>query len=719
MAIIQKIRDKYAKLAGGVIAVSLIAFVVNDAFNSNSGSIFGSSKALAKVDGSSVDPLEFDKRVREYNTVFSISNQNREMTDEIRAQISEQALRDLVNEKIIDKQLSKLGITISDKEMKDVVYGTTPSNIIMNYPVFTNPETGGFDPSRIKAYEEQLANPPAQVDLNALEKEREQWENYKSFAMHQYKMQRFNGLVNASMYSPKFMVDYKMAAQNEMASIRVVKVPATTIPDSEVPLTDADINSYVEKHKKRFELKEDMRGIDYVAFDVVPSTEDTNTAAESLAKLKQDLTVKSGDQLKDFVNTNSEDAYRDFYFTKSSLKSVYADTLLSQPVGTVVGPYIDGKSFVIAKITDRREMPDSVKAQHVLIQPTQQMNDSAAHKMADSLMLAIQSGAANFDSVARQFSADKQNSDKGGDLGYFAYGQMVPEFNDFTFMGKTGEIKVVKTQFGYHIVRINDQKNLQNGTKIAFITKSLYPSDATETEIYSKATEFASKYKGAKFEEGVTATKMQKREADQVRVQDFSIGGLGPAREIVRWMYDAKQGDVSEVLKVTSPNTRYIIAKLTNIQSKGTLKVNDAVKPELENIVRMEKKMDKIVEKYKSQTSLEAVAQAAGQPVLAADSFTNTVPYLASVGYEPKVVGYSFYKNAKVGSISPAIKGQDGVSYMVITQRVPKQANPNEAAVFQQQQMMEQQQMQRTIGNNLQEMLMRKANVKYYNDNIR
>ncbi|MGC4058853.1 MAG: peptidylprolyl isomerase [Chitinophagaceae bacterium] len=719
MAIIQKIRDKYAKLAGGVIAVSLIAFVVNDAFNSNSGSIFGSSKALAKVDGSSIDPLEFDKRVREYNTVFSISNQNREMTDEIRAQISEQALRDLVNEKIIDKQLSKLGITISDKEMKDVVYGTTPSNIIMNYPVFTNPETGGFDPSRIKAYEEQLANPPAQVDLNALEKEREQWENYKSFAMHQYKMQRFNGLVNASMYSPKFMVDYKMAAQNEMASIRVVKVPAATIPDSEVPLTDADINSYVEKHKKRFELKEDMRGIDYVAFDVVPSTEDTNTAAESLAKLKQDLTVKSGDQLKDFVNTNSEDAYRDFYFTKSSLKSVYADTLLSQPVGAVVGPYIDGKSFVIAKVTDRREMPDSVKAQHILIQPTQQMNDSAAHKMADSLMLAIQSGAANFDSLAHQFSADKQNSDKGGDLGYFAYGQMVPEFNDFTFMGKTGEMKVVKTQFGYHIVRINDQKNLQNGTKIAFITKSLYPSDATETEIYSKATEFASKYKGAKFEEGVTATKMQKREADQVRVQDFSIGGLGPAREIVRWMYDAKQGDVSEVLKVTSPNTRYIIAKLTNIQSKGTLKVNDAVKPELENIVRMEKKMDKIVEKYKSQTSLEAVAQAAGQPVLAADSFTNTVPYLASVGYEPKVVGYSFYKDAKVGSISPAIKGQDGVSYMVITQRVPKQANPNEAAVFQQQQMMEQQQMQRTIGNSLQEMMMRKANVKYYNDNIR
>lgn len=717
MAIIQKIRDKYAKLAGGVIAVSLIAFVLNDAFNSNSGSVFGSSKALAKVDGATIDPVEFDRRVREYNTVYTINSQGREMTDEVRAQINNQALRDLVNEKIIDAQLAKLGVIISEKELKDVVSAANPSNIIMNYPVFVNPETGGFDPSRIKAYEDQLANPPAQVDVNALEKEREQWENYKSFAQHQYKLQKFNGLINASMSSPKFLVDYKMAAQNEIASIRVVKVPATTIPDSEVPLTDADINKYLEKNRKRFELKEDMRGIDYVAFDVVPSTEDTNAAAEMLAKLKPELEAKSGDQLKDFVSANSENPYRDFYFTKATLKSVYADTLLSQAVGAVVGPFIEGKDFMLAKITDRRSMPDTVKAQHILIQPNQQMDDSAAHRMADSLKLAIQNGA-NFDSLARQFSADKQNSDRGGDLGYFGYGQMVPEFNDFVFLGTTGELKVVKTQFGYHVVRINEQKNMQTATKIAFVTKSLFPSDATESDIYTKATEFATRYHG-KFDEGVKASKQQQREADQIRVQDFVINGLGPAREVVRWMYDAKLGDMSEVLKVTYPNTRYVIAKLTNIQNKGALKVNDAIRPELESIVRQEKKMDKIVEKFKSQTTLEGIAQAAGQPIQSADSFTNTVPYLESIGYEPKVVGYAFNKNVKVGALNPAIKGQDAVSYMVVTQRAPKASNPNEAAVFQQQQMMEMQQQQRMIGNNLQEMMIRRANVKYYNDNIR
>lgn len=719
MAIIQKIRDKYAKVAGGVIAVSLIAFVLNDAFSGNSGSIFGNSASLAKVDGESIEPLEFDKRIREYDVVYTLSNPNKPITDEIRAQISEQALRDLVNEKIIDKQLKKLGITISAKEEKDLIYGSNPSMMVMQYPVFTNPETGMFDQSRIKMYEDQLANPPAGYDMTQIEKERENWDNFKSFVIHQSKLQKFNNLIGASMYSPKFMVDYKMASQSEMSSIRIVKVPSSVIPDSEVPLTDADINNYVTKHKKRFEIREETRGIDYVSFDVVPSKEDTLNAANALDKIKAEFTTTPASGMEVFVTRNSEEPYRDFYFTKSSFKSVYADTILSQPDGAVVGPFIDNNSFMMVKVMERRVLPDSVKAQHILIQPSQQMDDSAAHRLADSLKLAIEAGA-SFDSLALKYSVDKQNNAKGGDLGYFTYGTMVPEFNDFTFMGKTGDLKVVKSQFGYHVARINDQKNPQTATKLAIIVKSLFPSDVTETAVYARATEFATKYKGKAFADGVKAMNLQKREADNVRVQDFSVQGIGPSREVVRWMFNAKQDDVSEVLKVSYPGNRYIIAKLTNIQQKGMLKINDAVKPELENMVRAEKKAEKIAEKYKGQTSLEGIAQASGQAILSADSFTNTVPYLNNIGYEPKAIGYAFFKGAKIGAVAPPMKGQDGsVTFMVLTSRMPKVANPNEAAVFQQQQMMEQQQMQRTMGNSIQEMMMRKSKIKYNNDNIR
>lgn len=720
MAIIQKIRDKYAKVAGGVIAVSLIAFVLNDAFTSNSGSIFGSSTELAKVNGDAIEPIELDKRIREYNTVYTISNQGKQITDEVRDQIQEQAFKDLINEKIVDKQLKQLGIVVTAKEEKDLIYGANPSPMIMQYPVFTNPETGMFDAGRIKMYEDQLKAPPEGSDPNQIQKERENWDNYKSFVIHQSKLQKFNNLIGASLYSPKYMVDYKMAAQNEIASIQLVKVPTTVIPDSEAPITDADIDAYVAKHKKRFEIPQEIRGIDYVSFDVIPSKEDTATAKESLEKIKAELANTPNTGAADFVSKYSEQGFRDFYFTKKSFQSPYADSILNLPVGAVYGPYLENSAYLLVKVLEHRTMADSVKAQHILIQPSQKMDDSAAHKLADSLLAAIQTGGASFDSLALKYSVDNQNNQKGGDLGYFAYGSMVPEFNEFAFMNNTGDMKVVKTQFGYHIVRINDQKDMQTATKMAIVVKSLFPSDVTETAIYSKATEFASKYKdGKSFNDGIKALNLQKREADQVKVQDYSIQGMGSARELVRWMYNAKQDNVSEVIKLSSPNNRYIIAKLTNIQPKGTLKINAAVKPQIETIVRAEKKVEKIIEKYKNQTSLEAIAGLSGQPILKADSFTSTTPYLNNIGYEPKAIGYTFSKQAKVGALSPALKGQDGVSYMMLVSKTPKMANPNEAMVFQQQQMQENQQMQKSLSTTLQEMMMRKSKIKYNNDNIR
>lgn len=720
MAIIQKIRDKYAKVAGGVIAISLIAFVLNDAFTSNSGSIFGSSTELATVNGEAIEPIELDKRIREYNTVYTISNQGKQITDEVRDQIQEQAFKDLINEKIVDKQLKQLGIIVTAKEQKDLIYGANPSPMIMQYPVFTNPETGMFDAGRIKMYEDQLKAPSEGSDPNQIEKERENWENYKSFVIHQSKLQKFNNLIGASLYSPNYMVDYKMAAQNEIASIQLVKVPNTIIPDNETPITDADIDAYVAKHQKRFEIPQEIRGIEYVSFDVIPSKEDTITAKESLEKIKTELANTPNAAAGDFVSKYSEQGYRDFYFTKSTFKSPFADSILGKAEGTIYGPYLENGSYLLVKVLENKTMADSVKAQHVLIQPNQKMDDSASHKLADSLLAAIQSGAASFDTVALKYSVDNQNNQKGGDLGYFAYGSMVQEFNDFVFMNNTGDMKVVKTQFGYHIVRINDQKNMQTATKLAVVVKSLFPSDVTETAIYAQATEFATKYKdGKSFSEGIKAMNVQKREADQVKVQDYSIQGMGNARELVRWMYNAKQDNVSEVIKLSSPNNRYIIAKLVNIQPKGTLKINATIKPQIETIVRAEKKAEKIIEKYKGQTTLEGIAAASGQAILTADSFTSTAPYLGNIGYEPKAIGYAFSKQAKVGALSPALKGQDGVTYMMLISKSPKVANPNEAMVFQQQQMQENQQMQKSLSSTLQEMMMRKSKIKYNNDNIR
>lgn len=713
MAIIQKIRDKYAKLAGGVIAVALIGFVVNDAFNGKSGSIFGSSTALAKVNGDKIDPKDFDQRVREYVTVYSISNNNKNIDEETRAQINDQALRDLVYEKIVEEQLNKLGVTSSAKEEKDLIYGANPSPMVMQYPVFINQETGMFDPSRIKMYEDQMD----QIDPTG--KERENWANFKSFVVHQHRIQKFSGLVTGSLYAPKFIVDYKMKHEGEMASVKMLKVPLTSIPDNDAVVTDADINAYMEKNKSRFQINEESRGIEYVAFDVLPSAEDTANTMGALVKLRDELAAAPIADIPAFVSRNSEESYRDFYFTKKTFKSVYADSIMNKADGTVYGPYLENSAYLMVKVLEHKSIPDSVKAQHILVQAGQGMDDSAAHKLADSLKLAVESGV-SFDSLAAKFSVDKSNNMKGGDLGYFAYGTMVPEFNETAFMGKTGDMKVVKTQFGYHILRINDQKDFTNATKLAIVVKSLFPSDNTETAVYGKATEFATKYRTAKgFDEGQKAMNVQKRIADNIKVHDFMVQGIGPGRELVRWMYDAKNGDVSEVIKLSVPNTRYIIAKLSDIQAKGSMKLGTNTKAMVESMVKADKKGDKIAEKYKGQASIESLAQAAGVTVINADSFTYNSSYIENVGFEPKAVGYTFSKTAQPNVVSAGMKGQDGVLFVSVVAKFPRAVNPNEAMVYYQQQVSERQQMQQSINAVMQDMLIRKSDVKYYNDNIR
>jgi peptidyl-prolyl cis-trans isomerase D len=715
MAVIQKIRDKYAKLAGGVIAVALIGFVVNDAFSGKSGSMFGSNSALAKVEGSKIEPLEYDQHVREYMTMYSLSNNGKQVDDNTRTQIYDQSLRDLVYEKIVDKQLAKLGLEMTAAEEKELIYGNEPSPMIMNYPAFTNPESGAFDPSRIKAYEQQLKS----VNSSEAEKERETWNNFKSYVLRQHKLQKFNSMVAGSLYAPKYMVDYKLQNQGELVSVRMVKVPNTIIPDNEVSVTDADIKAYLEKNKSKFRIDEPARSIEYVTFDVDPSKEDTLAAETALVNLKAEFSTLPDAEVESFVTRNSEGQYRDFYFTKKTFTSTYADSILNKPAGTVYGPYLEANTFLLVKVLEHKSLPDSVKAQHILIQPSQALDDSAAHRMADSLKLAVERGA-NFDSLALSFSADKSNAEKGGDLGYFAYGTMVPEFNDAGFLGKTGDIKVVKTQFGYHIIRITDQKNFGDAIKLAIINKPLFPSDVTETNVYAKATEFSGKYSTAKgFDDGVKAMGIQKRVADDVKIHDFSAPGLGASRELVRWMYDAKPGDVSPIIKLAAPNTRYLVAKLTGIQETGSLKVDPANRPMIESMVKAEKKAEKIIEKFKGQTSLDAIAQASGQNIVNVDSFSYASAYLPNVGYEPKAVGYAFYAGFKDNTLSPALKGQDGVAYLQKVGTFKKEINPNEGMVFYQQMMMEQAQIQRSMPSFMQDMLIRHSDVKYYNDNIR
>jgi len=356
-------------------------------------------------------------------------------------------------------------------------------------------------------------------------------------------------------------------------------------------------------------------------------------------------------------------------------------------------------------------LPDSVKARHILVSFTDlqtrqpKLSDSAAKKKIDSIEALIKAGG-NFDSLALKLSDDLSSKGQGGDLGYFAWGRMVKNFNDFCFEGHTGEKKVVKTEIGYHYIEIMDQKIIEPNYKVAYLTKRIEASPETDQRVSGLANQFAGENRDARaFDQAIQKNGYQKLLAPDIQPSEFSIPGLGPNRSLVRWIYDGKVGDISEPFPI---GDKYIVAEITEINAEGLMSTAKA-RPRVEAVLRNKKKGEAIIKKLGTPASLDAAAAAGGQTVQKADSVLFSSPTLPYAGLEPKVVGASFDKSLAGKPVSQPIAGNSGV-FLIKVDHVSAIANPN--ADVQQQRMMQEQQQRASIGYNLMESLRKQATIK-------
>lgn len=311
-------------------------------------------------------------------------------------------------------------------------------------------------------------------------------------------------------------------------------------------------------------------------------------------------------------------------------------------------------------------MPDSVKARHILVKTGQgaTMDDSAAKKLADSILTAVKSGS-NFDSLAAKFSQDESNKTKGGDLGYFTYGTMVPEFNDFCFGKSPGSKEVVKTSFGYHVVEIMGAKNPSPAYKVAYLAKEIMASEETINKASLDATRASSMKDRKSLEKlaeksGLSLTKNN----NLVKENEYSVGVLQDARSLVRWAFGASVGEISESF---SMGDQFVVAVLDKVVEEGTQDVETA-KPGCENIIRNKKKAEMISKKLGNNPSLEKASSAYNKTIQNAGadstlSFSNTI--INNIGMEQKVLGAAFHKEYKTKT-SPLIEGTTGVFILKI-----------------------------------------------------
>jgi len=648
MAVIGSIRNR-AGLLIGIVGFSLVAFIMGDLLTSNRSFLSGEGNEVAIIGGTKVNIRDFEERVSILEANYKLNSQTETIDANTMDQLREQAWTQLVNEEVMGKQYRKLGLNVSTDELFDMVQGKNIHPQIKE--AFKDPNTGAFSPANVINF---LKN----MDSDQTGKTKMQWLNFEGAIRDERVGQKYNDLVKQGLYVTTAEAKMNYEAANRMASVRYVMVNYNTIPDSAVKVEENDLEKYYNSKKSNYK-QEASRKIDFVVFDVIASETDRRAVLDAVTREMEPFGASTSDSL--FVALNSDSKPDETFHKKGTLSPNIDSVMFSSPVGTVFGPYEEGGFYKIAKLSAIKQLPDSVKARHILLKIDKPEDTPLIMAKADSLKSLIKSGA-RFESLA-YLSADQGSAAKGGDLGWFQQGMMVKPFNDASFDGKKGDLVVVASEFGVHLIEIQDQSSTQPVVKVLVMDRRIEPSSKTYQAAFAKANEFAGKNNSsAAFEKAVGEQNLNKRTADNLKETDKNLPGVEGARELIRWAYKAKQGEISKAYELEN---KFLVAHLVEIKEKGTASI-EQVKPQIESEVRRIKKFEMIAEKMKAAgTTIDAIASKMAVQAMTAENINYASPFIQNVGSEPDVVGTVF--TLKKGELSKPIKGNAGVMVVEVT----------------------------------------------------
>lgn len=659
MAILEKIRSRSIFLIA-IVGLALFAFVISDFIGSGR---FSNSQPteIGTINGEQVSIDAFRFQVE--NAVQGANGQASSI--EAAKYVWEQNVRSV----LLRQQYEKLGLSVE----KDQILSVLAKSPLAQNPQFTN-EFGVFDAAKFATYLQSLktSNPSAY----------QQWLAQEEALIEGTKQQMYFTLIRAGLGVTDAEAETAYHQEQDKADIKYVALQYSSIPDSTITVSDSEIKSYIKKHEKQFK-QDAYRNIQYIVVNEKASDNDIKAAKDELLKLLENQVVYNAQtgkndtiagfsttqKIKEFVNKNSITPYDSLYVTKSQLPTAYADTIFKMPTGKTFGPYEDAGNLNITRMIGK-ETNGAVKASHILLaytgsraanENTTRTKEEAQAKAKELLALA-QAPNADFVSLARENSEEPGAMYSGGDLGFFTKGRMVKPFEDFVFSNSVGNIGIVETEFGIHVVKVTEK---EDAVKVATISRKIDPSEATVNEIFAKVTKFEMDANADVRNFGSVAKKsdLSVLRADNLKQSDEYIIGLGNNRAIVQWLFqeDTKVGDIR---KFTSGGN-YIVAQLTKKGERGISSVEDAsafVKP----ILIRQKKAQILAEKAKGG-SLEEIASANKTEVKTASALSMNTPTIIGEGREPRVVGTAF--GLKESYVSKPIEGENGVYVIQVVSR--------------------------------------------------
>jgi peptidylprolyl isomerase/peptidyl-prolyl cis-trans isomerase D len=658
MAILSKIRERTVFLIV-IIALALFAFVLTDLFKNGGFTGDKNTAPVGVVGDEEINREEFATEVE------NILRQSQGRTSTLQA--AKQAWDNTLRRTLLSQEFKKLGLEVGSDQITDAM-----SQQLAGDPRFSN-EEGFFDEAKLKQF-------VAEIKMTSPQ-QYQQWVNFEKSMETNAKSQLYLNMVKAGVQATLLEGEQIYHQENDKLSFEFVRIPFDKA--GEVEISKSEIQNYINDHKNRFK-QDAQRSIEYVQFEETPSEEDNKAVLEEMTKLITDegngkTTFNSTTDNADFVAIHSEQPYNDNYTFELNMTGEFADEILNLDINEIYGPYFENGSYKLSKLLERTQKPDSVKVSHILIthdgagvDPSVTRSSEEAIELADSIAKIVNRDLSKFEELAQEFSADRRSAANGGQLNWIRYGELVPEFNDFVFEdSEINDIGVVQTDFGQHVVYVEDRTSPKDAVKIATIIKSVQPSDKTLNELYRSASKFELAAKEGDFRQEADTLGKTVRPVSGINKLDETIPGIGRQRPIVKWAFEdeTKVGDI----KRFDTGDGYIVARITNA-SKAGLQSPEVASSTVTPILRKEKQAQQIISQIDTK-DLESIANTFDVTTLKASAVNMSTPTVPGGGREPLIVGAAFAMEE--GQVSEPLQGNTGVYVLKLIEKKPVEPLPS------------------------------------------
>lgn len=706
MTALGKIRSKGILLII-IIGLGLFAFIAEEAFRSCNGIKGQNSQQIGEVLGEKIYVQDFQKLLEEYQDAMKLTMRTDNLSEDQLNQLKDQVWQQLVSERVMKEDCKKLGLTVTEDELQNVLNDGT--NQLLTQTPFVNQQTGRFDVSILKQFIDAYRKAEASNNSQQLDQMRPAY-NYWLFVEKnlrtQLLAQKYQSLLANCVLSNK--VEAKMAfnEENEEAQIQLASIAYNTIKDADIKVTDEELKAKYEELKPAFRQEQETRDVKMVDVQVKASATDRAQLQKDMAGYQKQLAAaadptqvvsKSGSMIQYIGLPVSGKAFQQYPDIASKIDSMAVGT-------TGVVENTKDNTYNIVRILSRTELPDSVEFRQIQVGGK---TLEAARASADSIQKALAAGG-DFQAIAKRYGQDSTTTWFTGAM-YEQASTMSQDnraYIEALLNGAVGSTQNVELTQGNVVIQVLNRKAMKSKAVAAVIKKEIRFSDNTYSKAYNRFSQFVTQSQASLADLQKHATKFgyTVQDLNDFATSSHTVGNVGGSgiRDAIKWIFEAKEGQVSQLFEAGKENDHLLVLCMTKIHPQGYRPWDDAqVKEILKREVIRDKKAEMIMAKLKGVNSI-AAAQAKGAKVSTVNQITFAAPaFIQATGAAEPALSGAVAATAQGKFCSAPVKGNAGV---YVFQVVKKQMRPAKYNEEQQIQMCRQRAMQ-YMGNFMQDLV--------------